>query len=110
MSIFLSNLLFCMTRLLVVVVVVVVVIIIIIIIIIIIVSNSIRTKFLGVTTGNTLSWKAHTDHLLPKLCMACYSIGTIKTFMLSRKSEVNIIFIFSIPNDLRNNLLWQLYS
>jgi len=45
------------------------------------ISNSISTKFLGVITGNTLAWKTHIDHLLPKLCMACYSIRTIKPFV-----------------------------
>jgi hypothetical protein len=29
----------------------------------------------------TLHWKAHIDHLLPQLCMACYSNRTIKHFM-----------------------------
>jgi len=33
-------------------------------------SKSTITKFFGVITENTLSWKAHIDHLLPKLCMA----------------------------------------
>jgi len=44
-------------------------------------SISTITKFLGVIIENTLSWKAHIDHLLPKLCMARYSIRTIKPFM-----------------------------
>ena len=38
-------------------------------------------KFLGVIIENTLSWKAHIDQLLPKLCMTCYSVRTIKPFM-----------------------------
>jgi len=38
------------------------------------ISNSINTKFLEVIIENTLSWKAHIDHLLPKLCMACYGV------------------------------------
>ena len=41
-------------------------------------SNSISTKFLGVIIENRLSRKAHIDNLLPKLCMAQYSIMTIK--------------------------------
>jgi len=43
-------------------------------------SNSISIKFLGVIIENSLSWKVHIDHLLPKLCVAQYSIMTIKTF------------------------------
>jgi hypothetical protein len=45
------------------------------------ISNSTSTKFLGVIIENTLSWKAHINHLLPKLCMACNSVRTIKPFM-----------------------------
>ena len=49
------------------------------------ISNSASTKFLGVIIENTLSWKAHIDHLLPKLYMACYSFRTIKPFMCQEK-------------------------
>jgi hypothetical protein len=28
-----------------------------------------------------LSWKAHIDQLIPKLCTACYAIRTVKPFM-----------------------------
>jgi hypothetical protein len=45
------------------------------------ISNSTNTKFLGVIIENTLSWKAHIDHLLSKLCLACYGVRTIKPFM-----------------------------
>ena len=45
------------------------------------ISNSTSTKFLGVIIENTLSWKAHIDHFLPKTCMACYSVAMIKPFM-----------------------------
>jgi hypothetical protein len=48
------------------------------------ISNSTSTKFLRVIIENTLSWKAHTDHLLTKLCMACYSVRTIKPFMCQK--------------------------
>ena len=44
------------------------------------ISNSTSTKFLAVIIENTLSWKAHIDHLLPKLS-ACYDVRTIKPFM-----------------------------
>jgi hypothetical protein len=45
------------------------------------ISNSTNTKFLGIIIENTLSWKAHTDQLIPKLCMACYAIRTVKPLM-----------------------------
>jgi len=45
------------------------------------ISNSTSTKFLGVIIENRLSWKAHINHLLPKLCTACHSVRTTKPFM-----------------------------
>ena len=45
------------------------------------ISNSVSTKFLGEIIENALSLKAHINHLLSKLCMACHSIRTIKPFM-----------------------------
>jgi hypothetical protein len=54
------------------------------------ISNSTSTKFLGVIVENTSSWKAHIDHLLPKLCMACYSVRTIKPSMC--KKNLNSIY------------------
>jgi len=41
-------------------------------------SNS---KFLGKLTENSLSWRAHIDQFIPKLCSACYAITAIKPFM-----------------------------
>jgi len=51
------------------------------------ISCSTSTKFLGVIIENTLSWKAHIDHLLPKLCMACYSVRTVKPFMCQENQK-----------------------
>jgi hypothetical protein len=51
------------------------------------ISNSTNTKFLGVIIENTLSWKAHIDHLLPKLCMACCSVRTVKPFMCQENQK-----------------------
>ena len=45
------------------------------------ISVSTNTKFLGMIIENTLSWKAHIDQLIPKLCTACYAIRTVKPFM-----------------------------
>ena len=57
------------------------------------VSNSTSTKFLGLIIENTLSWKAHVDHLLPKLCMACYSVRTITPFVCQENLKSVPIFI-----------------
>jgi hypothetical protein len=45
------------------------------------IAVSTNTKYLGIIIENTLSWKAHIDQLIPKLCTACYAIGTVKPFM-----------------------------
>ena len=45
------------------------------------ISVSTNTKFLGIIIENTLPWKAHVDQLLPKLCVACCAIKTVKPFM-----------------------------
>jgi hypothetical protein len=58
------------------------------------ISNSTSTKFLGVITGNTLSWKVHIEHLLPKLCMACYSVRTVKPFMCKENLKSVYYFYF----------------
>jgi hypothetical protein len=39
-----------------------------------------NTEFLGMIIENTLSWKAHIDQLIPKLCTACYAIRTVTPF------------------------------
>ena len=39
------------------------------------INNVYYTNFLGLTLGNTLSWKPHIDHLASKLNSACYVIG-----------------------------------
>jgi hypothetical protein len=45
------------------------------------ISISTITMFLGMIIENMLSWKAHIDQLIPKLCTACYAIRTVKPFM-----------------------------
>jgi len=58
------------------------------------ISNSASTKFLGEMIENALSWKAHINHLLPKLCLVCHSVRTIKPFMCQEhlKSIYNSYF------------------
>ena len=52
------------------------------------ITNSSYTKFLGVTTNNTLSWNNHVDLLMKKLSMACYMIRNAKTYMSASSLEV----------------------
>jgi len=44
-------------------------------------TSTSNTKFLGIGSENSLSWKAHIDQLIPKLCTACYAIRASKPFM-----------------------------
>jgi len=48
------------------------------------ISNSTSTKFLRVVIEYALSWKAYIDHLLPKLCLACYGVRTIKPLCVKK--------------------------
>ena len=40
-----------------------------------------NTKFFGLDTGSSLSWKNHIDQTMFKLRTACYAIGYVKHFM-----------------------------
>jgi len=40
-----------------------------------------NTKFLGLTLDNTLSWRTHTDTILPKLSSASFSFRVVKPFL-----------------------------
>jgi hypothetical protein len=44
-------------------------------------TNTSSTKFLGLNIDETLSWKYHTDQLVPKLSSACYAVQTVKDLM-----------------------------
>jgi hypothetical protein len=44
-------------------------------------SNTTNTKFLGFVIANSLSWKDHITHLIPKLSEACYVLRCIRPFM-----------------------------
>jgi len=45
------------------------------------ITSTSNSKFLGIVIENSLSWKAHIDQFIPKLCTACYAITAIKSFM-----------------------------
>ena len=73
------------------------------------INNSSCTKFLGVTTDNTLSWKNHIDLLVKKLCTACYILRNIKTYM-SAFIEDDLLHLFSFGYDLWDYVLGELVS
>jgi hypothetical protein len=74
------------------------------------ISNCTNTNFLGVIIESTLSWEAHIDHLLPKLCLACYGVGTIEPFMCQENLKSVYYSYFHFLGDLWNNLLGHFYS
>ena len=45
------------------------------------VKSSSNTKFLGLITGDSLSWKAHINHMMSKMNTACFVIRTIQAIM-----------------------------
>jgi hypothetical protein len=57
------------------------------------ISKSCYTKFSGINIVNTLSWKRHTDQLLPKLNTACYAIRTLKPY-LSRETLLKVYYAY----------------
>jgi hypothetical protein len=61
------------------------------------ISSACGTKFLGFVTENSLSGKAQTEQLIPKLYTSCYPIRATKPFMSSRYSQVGTLFLFSFP-------------
>ena len=40
-----------------------------------------NTKFLGIYINDTINWKNHIDHILPKLSIACHAMRIIKPYM-----------------------------
>jgi hypothetical protein len=45
------------------------------------ITNSRKTKFLGLTIEETLSWKCHINQVLSRLSSACHAIKVITSFM-----------------------------
>jgi len=46
------------------------------------INNTYNLKFQGIMTDNTLSWKCHTDKIVPRLSQACYAIRVVKPILL----------------------------
>jgi hypothetical protein len=60
------------------------------------ISNSTNAMFLGIIIENMLSWKAHIDQLIPKLCMACYAIRMVKPFMCQNLRSIYYSYFHSL--------------
>jgi hypothetical protein len=68
-----------------------------------------NTKLLGIIIENTLFWKAHIYQLVPKLCMTCYAIRTVKPFMC-QENLVSILFQISFSYYLWTHLLGKFFT
>jgi hypothetical protein len=62
------------------------------------IANTCTTKLLGLTPENTLSWKKHTDTMVPKLSSATIKIRTVPGL-----TKDDILLILSLYNDIRIN-------
>jgi hypothetical protein len=62
-------------------------------------------KFLGLTLNNSLSWKKHTEAIVPKLSAATFFYESSTTLPVFRLLKIDILFIFPLNIDLRNNIL-----
>jgi len=51
-------------------------------------TSTSNTKFLGIVTENSLSWKTQTDQLIPKLCTVCNAFRASKPFMSQGTGKV----------------------
>jgi hypothetical protein len=45
------------------------------------IANICSTKFLGLTSDNTLSWRTHMDTIVPKLSSANFAMTAVKPFL-----------------------------
>jgi hypothetical protein len=61
--------------------------------------NKSYTKFLGITTENTLYWKNHKYQLLPKLSAASYAIRVLKPFIIQ---ETLVMVYYDFFHSLMN--------
>jgi hypothetical protein len=60
------------------------------------ITNVSKTKFLGRVIESTLSWSAHVQQLIPKLCLACYAIKAIKPFI--SQDAVRLVYVSYFPS------------
>jgi len=57
------------------------------------ITNTLSTRFLGLTLDSTLSWNLHIEQLSSKLNSACYAIRVLKT-MVSTKNLRTVYFAY----------------
>jgi len=62
-------------------------------------SNITNTKFSGIITDSTLTWKRHIEMIIPKLSVACFAVRAIKSFvMLDTLKMVYHSYFLSVIN------------
>ena len=60
------------------------------------IANLSDTKFLGLCLNNTMVWRVHVDHLIPKLSSAWYAIRTLKQIMSQKMLIIYYAYFHSL--------------
>jgi hypothetical protein len=68
------------------------------------ITNISHTKFLGITTANTLYWKSHIEQLLCKLSAARYALSS-QNVCNSRNISYGLLCLLSLVNELWHHFL-----
>jgi len=61
------------------------------------ITNTLNTRFLGLSLDSTLSWNVHIEQLSSKLNSACYVIRLLKTIISTKKLKGQYISFTCIP-------------
>jgi hypothetical protein len=72
------------------------------------ITSTPNTKYLGIVIENSLSWRAHIDQLILKLCAACYAIRAVKPFM--SLDTLKVICLLSLSYELWNNIRGKFFT
>jgi hypothetical protein len=56
-------------------------------------ANVYNTKFLGLTSDNTLSWRTHIETIIPKLSSASFALRVVKPFLSQDSGFCNDLWI-----------------
>ena len=69
-----------------------------------------NTKFLEIVIDNSLSWKLHIEHIIPKLNAAWYAVKSVKSYMYITSNAVNgLLCLLLYHYDLQINILGQIF-
>ena len=63
-----------------------------------------NTKFLGIVIDNSLSWKLHTEQIIPNLSAACYAVRSFKPYISHETLKKGLSLLFSFHSDTQINI------